>query len=132
MSLDPDVGHVGQLLVAMPAGWRSGSACPAHAPRLLGPRLSRCYQPQAHAPPTSSNAPYIHVPTWLLVLSWSRSAKATYGDRAKAAGVPAIISAGIYPGTSNVMAAHIISIARGEYDNNWNHKERAPGGCARA
>jgi hypothetical protein len=30
--------------------------------------------------------------------------------------VPAIISAGIYPGTSNVMAAEIISAARKEYD----------------
>jgi saccharopine dehydrogenase-like NADP-dependent oxidoreductase len=35
-----------------------------------------------------------------------------YGEQARAANIPAITSAGIYPGTSNVMAAHMISIAR--------------------
>ena len=54
------------------------------------------------------------------------SSKADYHQRAMAAGVPAIISAGIYPGTSNVMAAHIISMARNEYDktdeDNWKYR----------
>jgi hypothetical protein len=36
--------------------------------------------------------------------------------------VPALTTAGIYPGTSNVMAAHIISIVRGEYDEEWRYK----------
>ena len=36
----------------------------------------------------------------------------TYHEQAKAAGVPAITTAGIYPGTSNVMAAHLVSLAR--------------------
>jgi len=40
--------------------------------------------------------------------------------QAKAAGVPAITTAGIYPGISNLMAAHMISIARKEYDEDWN------------
>ena len=35
------------------------------------------------------------------------------------------IHVGIYPGTSNVMAAHIISIARREYDEEWQY--RVPG-----
>ncbi|GFR50296.1 hypothetical protein Agub_g12486 [Astrephomene gubernaculifera] len=58
---------------------------------------------------------------------YAEGAKATYSAPAAAAGVPAIISAGIYPGTSNVMAAHIISIARGEYDSEWNYRTPAPG-----
>ncbi|KAK9815837.1 hypothetical protein WJX72_010551 [[Myrmecia] bisecta] len=45
----------------------------------------------------------------------------TYSEAARAAGVPAITTAGIYPGTSNVMAAHMISIARREYDAGWKH-----------
>jgi hypothetical protein len=44
-----------------------------------------------------------------------------YHAKAKAAGVPAVTSAGIYPGTSNVMAAHMVSIARREYDSEWNY-----------
>jgi hypothetical protein len=44
-------------------------------------------------------------------------------------GVPAIISGGIYPGSSNVMAAHIIAIARQEYDADWNYRTPAPGGA---
>ncbi len=35
-----------------------------------------------------------------------------YHEQAVAAGVPAITTAGIYPGTSNVMAAHLVSLAR--------------------
>jgi hypothetical protein len=50
-----------------------------------------------------------------------------YHDKAVAAGIPALTTAGIYPGTSNVMAAHIVSISRGEYDENWNYKQPAPG-----
>lgn len=37
-------------------------------------------------------------------------------EQAVAAGVPCITTAGIYPGVSNVMAAHMISLARKEYD----------------
>jgi len=53
--------------------------------------------------------------------------KAKYAEAAKAAGVPAIISSGIYPGTSNVMAAHIISIARKEYDEDWKYRQPEAG-----
>jgi hypothetical protein len=31
------------------------------------------------------------------------------------------VGAGIYPGVSNVMAAHMISIARREYTANWSY-----------
>ncbi|EFJ44432.1 hypothetical protein VOLCADRAFT_95342 [Volvox carteri f. nagariensis] len=58
---------------------------------------------------------------------YSEGAKAKYAERAKAEGVPAIVSGGIYPGTSNVMAAHIISIARQEYDEGWNYRTPPPG-----
>ncbi|KAK9837667.1 hypothetical protein WJX74_002531 [Apatococcus lobatus] len=40
----------------------------------------------------------------------------TYHEKAKAAGVPAITTAGIYPGVSNIMAAHMVSCARKECD----------------
>ena len=40
----------------------------------------------------------------------------TYHEQAKAAGVPAITTAGIYPGVSNIMAAHMVSSARKECD----------------
>jgi hypothetical protein len=50
-----------------------------------------------------------------------------YHDQAVAAGIPALTTAGIYPGTSNVMAAHIVSISRGEYDESWNYKQPTPG-----
>jgi hypothetical protein len=57
---------------------------------------------------------------------YSEGVKA-YHDQAVAAGIPALTTAGIYPGTSNVMAAHIASISRGEYDENWKYKTPAPG-----
>jgi len=38
-----------------------------------------------------------------------------YSAQAKAAGVSAITTAGIYPGASSVMAAHMCAIARGEF-----------------
>ncbi len=47
---------------------------------------------------------------------YAARAKADYHEKAKAAGVPAITSGGIYPGVSNVMAAHMVSTARREYD----------------
>lgn len=53
--------------------------------------------------------------------------KSQYAAAASAAGVPAIIGGGIYPGTSNVMAAHMVSISRKEYDDEWNFLE-SPGG----
>lgn len=55
-----------------------------------------------------------------------RSVKA-YHEQAVAAGIPALTTAGIYPGTSNVMAAHIVSISRGEYDENWQYKDNLTG-----
>jgi hypothetical protein len=50
-----------------------------------------------------------------------------YHEQAVAAGIPALTTAGIYPGTSNVMAAHIVSISRGEYDENWQYKDNPTG-----
>ena len=47
---------------------------------------------------------------------YAARAKADYHEKARAAGVPAITSGGIYPGVSNVMAAHMVSTARREYD----------------
>lgn len=58
---------------------------------------------------------------------FTHRSKEKYAEAAKAAGVPAIISAGIYPGTSNVMAAHIISLARKEYDEDWNYRQPEQG-----
>ena len=49
--------------------------------------------------------------------------KTQYAAAASAAGVPAIIGGGIYPGCSNVMAAHIISISRKEYDDDWQYMD---------
>lgn len=46
-------------------------------------------------------------------------------EKAKSAGVPAISTAGIYPGVSNVMAAHMISLARKEYNEDWSYKQAA-------
>lgn len=46
-----------------------------------------------------------------------------FGDAAKAAGVPCITNTGIYPGLSNVMAAHMVSDLRREYDKDGNFKE---------
>ena len=51
----------------------------------------------------------------------------TLHERAKAAGVPCITTAGIYPGVSNVMAAHMISKARKEYDDDLNYRVPEPG-----
>lgn len=52
--------------------------------------------------------------------SYSLRAKKLH-DKAVAAGVPAIITAGIYPGVSNVMAAHMISIGRREYSDAFEY-----------
>eukprot|EP00873_Tetraselmis_striata_P024375 jgi/Tetstr1/444639/TSEL_032487.t1 len=54
---------------------------------------------------------------------YSRKVKAQH-EAAVAAGVPAITTAGIYPGVSNVMAAHMISSARKEYDKDGNYVGR--------
>lgn len=51
---------------------------------------------------------------------WSQRAKALH-SAAQAAGVPCITTGGIYPGVSNVMAAHMISIARKEYAADWSY-----------
>uniref|UniRef100_A0A7S1STK1 Saccharopine dehydrogenase NADP binding domain-containing protein n=1 Tax=Tetraselmis chuii TaxID=63592 RepID=A0A7S1STK1_9CHLO len=51
---------------------------------------------------------------------YSKMVKAKH-EAAVAAGVPAITTAGIYPGVSNVMAAHMISTARKEYDDDGNY-----------
>lgn len=37
--------------------------------------------------------------------------------------VPAIIGGGVYPGLSNVMAAHIIATNKKEYDQDGFHKQ---------
>ena len=37
-------------------------------------------------------------------------------EEARAAGVPCVTTCGIYPGISNVMAAHMCALARKEYD----------------
>jgi hypothetical protein len=51
---------------------------------------------------------------------YSQRAKAL-SAKAAAAGLPAITSAGIYPGVSNVMAAHLIAIGRKEYTADWQY-----------
>jgi len=48
----------------------------------------------------------------------------SFHQKAIDAGVPAITTAGIYPGVSNIMAAHMVSIAREEYDDNWRLIDR--------
>jgi hypothetical protein len=64
----------------------------------------------------------------LLAHSPTCRSKAEYSEAAKSAGIPAIISAGIYPGTSNVMAADIIASARKEYDEKTGeYRTPAPG-----
>lgn len=42
-------------------------------------------------------------------------------DQAIGNGVPCITTAGIYPGVSNVMAAHMCSLARKEYDSDLSY-----------
>lgn len=56
---------------------------------------------------------------------YSQRAKALH-SKALAAGVPAITSTGIYPGVSNVMAAHLIAMGRKEYTKDWAFAD-APG-----
>jgi saccharopine dehydrogenase-like NADP-dependent oxidoreductase len=57
--------------------------------------------------------------------------KALHGD-AVAAGVPCITTAGIYPGVSNVMAAHMCSLARKEYDlEDLSYREPSAGARGR-
>lgn len=43
-------------------------------------------------------------------------------EQAVQAGVPCITTAGIYPGVSNVMAAHMCSLARKEYDSQLQYR----------
>lgn len=54
--------------------------------------------------------------------AYSKRAKQLHA-KAQAAGVPAITTGGIYPGVSNVMAAHMISIARGEYNEDFSYAD---------
>lgn len=56
---------------------------------------------------------------------YSKTAKSLH-SKAIAAGVPAITCAGIYPGISNVMAAHMISLARKEYTQDFEYIETPP------
>lgn len=56
---------------------------------------------------------------------YSQRAKALH-SKAKGAGVPCITTAGIYPGVSNVMAAHMISVARQEYNEDGSYREGEP------
>lgn len=60
--------------------------------------------------------------------AYSQRAKALHA-KAAAAGVPAITTAGIYPGVSNVMAAHMISMARGEYAEDFSYVDSPPEGA---
>lgn len=43
--------------------------------------------------------------------------------------MPCITTGGIYPGLSNVMAAHMVSIARKEYTPDWRYADE-PGSDA--
>ncbi|KAL4424432.1 hypothetical protein ABPG77_006370 [Micractinium sp. CCAP 211/92] len=61
---------------------------------------------------------------------YSQRAKELHA-KAQAAGVPAITTAGIYPGVSNVMAAHMISLNGGEYNEDGSYAEQAPEGAPR-
>ena len=56
---------------------------------------------------------------------YAAKAKADYHVKAQESGVPAITSGGIYPGVSNVMAAHMVSTARREYDKDGNFVGKA-------
>ena len=56
---------------------------------------------------------------------YSQRAKKLH-SKAQAAGVPAITTGGIYPGVSNVMAAHMISMARKEYNENFEYVDTVP------
>jgi saccharopine dehydrogenase-like NADP-dependent oxidoreductase len=62
--------------------------------------------------------------------SYAQRAKALH-SKAEAAGVPAITTAGIYPGVSNVMAAHMISLAGKEYDEGFNYIASPPADAPR-
>ncbi|PSC75317.1 saccharopine dehydrogenase [Micractinium conductrix] len=53
---------------------------------------------------------------------YSQRAKQLHA-KAAAAGVPAITTAGIYPGVSNVMAAHMVAINGGEYNENFSYAD---------
>ena len=55
---------------------------------------------------------------------YSQRAKLLH-SKAQAAGVPAITTGGIYPGVSNVMAAHMISMARKEYDEHFQYVDQS-------
>ncbi|EFN59312.1 hypothetical protein CHLNCDRAFT_137680 [Chlorella variabilis] len=60
---------------------------------------------------------------------YSQRAKQLH-SKAQAAGVPAITTTGIYPGVSNVMAAHTIAIGRKEYNADGSLPERPGEGGA--
>lgn len=59
---------------------------------------------------------------------YSKTAKSLH-SKAIAAGVPAVTCAGIYPGVSNVMAAHMVSMARKEYTQDFDYIEAPPAGA---
>lgn len=54
--------------------------------------------------------------TFSAVRFWVDFRAKQFNDLARERGVPAIIGGGVYPGLSNVMAAHIISSNKKEYD----------------
>lgn len=62
--------------------------------------------------------------------SFSQRAKALH-SKAVAAGVPCITTAGIYPGVSNVMAAHMISLNGQEYNEDFTYAEQPGEGALR-
>lgn len=55
---------------------------------------------------------------------YSQRAKQLHG-KAAAAGVPAITTTGIYPGVSNVMAAHMVALNGGEAGQDGSPAEAA-------
>lgn len=55
--------------------------------------------------------------------STCRTISTVHPQKAEAAGVPAITTAGIYPGISNLMAAHMVSIARREYNDDFSYRQ---------
>ena len=65
---------------------------------------------------------------------YSQKVKAKHSEAA-AAGVPCITTGGIYPGISNIMAAHMISMAKKEYDDDFNfigNEGADPGGATQS
>lgn len=96
-------------------------------PHIQGYPVTPQDQPDAWQQATGSGRRIFYHRRCMAWLALCRSKK-LYSAACAAAGIPAIISAGIYPGTSNVMAAHILSLARKEYDEDMNYQTPPEGG----